>query len=187
MDEFVGAAVGFPVLVLTAAVAAVIGFWVLVLCRAVTPDAFEADGAALGFGDSVAAAASVVIAVGWLLDLAGMVVLGRAGLTGGWSLLLSVLLLPGALALSWLLTKRLFGRRRRPPSGARRNGAGGHRRSLSGARRNGADGNRRSPSDARRPHTAGSTRRTPSDTPSGTRRHTAGSAVHEPDSARTAA
>ncbi|MEU2653809.1 hypothetical protein ABZ615_00630 [Streptomyces sp. NPDC007325] len=174
MDEFVGAAVGFPVLVLTAAVAAVIGFWVLVLCRAVTPDAFEADGAALGLGDSVAAAASVVIAVGWLLDLAGMVVLGRTGLTGAWSLLLSVLLLPGALALSWLLTKRLFGRRRRrPPSGARR--------------RNGADGTRRSPSDARRPHTAGSTRRTPSDTPSGTRRHTAGSAVHGPDSARTAA
>ncbi|MFJ5708375.1 hypothetical protein [Streptomyces sp. NPDC093105] len=124
MDEFVAAAVGFPTLVLSAAVAAVIGFWVLVLCRAVAPNAFEADGAALGFGGSVAVAASVVIAVGWVLDLVGMVLLGRAGLTGAWSLLLSLALLPCALSLSWLLTKRLFDRwRRTRPTGMRRGAA----------------------------------------------------------------
>ncbi|MEV6353061.1 hypothetical protein [Streptomyces hydrogenans] len=125
MGEFVGAAVGFPALVLTTAVTAVIGFWVLVLCRAVTPDAFDADGAALRLGGPVAAVASVVIGVGWVLDLAGTVLLGRVGLTGAWNLLLSVVLLPGALALSWLLATRLFGRRRPPsPSGARRDAAG---------------------------------------------------------------
>ncbi|NML51578.1 hypothetical protein HHL19_16045 [Streptomyces sp. R302] len=123
MDEFVGAAIGFPSLVLTAAVAAVIGFWVLVLCRAVTPDAFDADGATLGFGVPVAVAASVAIATGWVLDLIGMVLLERAGLAGAVSLLLSVALLPVALSLSWLLTKRLFGRRRRMPSAGPRRGA----------------------------------------------------------------
>ncbi|MEV6199064.1 hypothetical protein AB0M64_03725 [Streptomyces sp. NPDC051771] len=125
MGEFIGAAVGFPALLLTAAVAAVVGFWILALCRAVPSDAFEADGAALGFGGSVAAAASVVIVLGWVLDLVATVLLGRAGLTGAWFLLLSVAVLPGALALSWLLANRLFGRRRRSsPSGAHRCAAG---------------------------------------------------------------
>ncbi|MGY3339951.1 hypothetical protein ACVW0K_006050 [Streptomyces filamentosus] len=124
MDEFVAAAVGCPTLVLSTAVAAVIGFWVLVLCRAVAPDAFEADGAALGFGGPVAVAASVVITVAWGLDLVGTVLLGRAGLTGAWFLLLSLALLPCALSLSWLLTKRLFDRwRRTHPMGMRRGSA----------------------------------------------------------------
>ncbi|MEU3605461.1 hypothetical protein AB0E83_08360 [Streptomyces sp. NPDC035033] len=129
MGEFAGAAFGFPGLVLTAAFVAAIGFWVLVLCRVVAPDAFDGDvdSEAWGLaGTSVAPAASVVIAAGWAFHLAGTVLLGRAGLSGAWFLLLSVALLPCALTLSWLLTRRLFGRRRRSaPSGAHRCAAGG--------------------------------------------------------------
>ncbi|WP_282692438.1 hypothetical protein [Streptomyces sp. CC208A] len=123
MGEFVAAAFGFPTMLLTAAFAAVIGFWLLVLCGAVAPDTFDADadGKALGLGDMpLALAASVVIAVGWVLDLGGMVLLGRAGLPGAWCLPLSVALLVGAPALAWRLTKRLAGRwRPASPSGTR--------------------------------------------------------------------
>ncbi|MEU8881785.1 hypothetical protein [Streptomyces hydrogenans] len=128
MGEFAGAAFGFPGLVLTAAFAAVIGFWALVLCRVVAPDAFDGDvdSETLGIdGAPVAAAASVVIGAGWALHLTGTVLLGRAGLPGAWFLLLSMALLPCALALSWLLTRRLFGRRRRvSPSDAHRCASG---------------------------------------------------------------
>ncbi|GGY76238.1 hypothetical protein [Streptomyces omiyaensis] len=116
MSEFIGAAFGFPCLVMTTAFAAVIGFWTLVLCRVTAPDAFDADAdtEALGLGDtSVATAASAVVATGWVLDICGMVLLGRAGLPGVWALPLSVFLLAGALTLSWRLTKWVFGLRRR--------------------------------------------------------------------------
>lgn len=52
--------------------------------------------------------------------LDGMVLLGRAGLSGSWSLLLSVAPLPVVLVLSWLLTRRLFGRRQRTSSSVTR-------------------------------------------------------------------
>ncbi|MFH9955900.1 hypothetical protein ACH4OX_17030 [Streptomyces roseolus] len=119
MGEFAGAAFGFPGLVLTAAFVAVIGFWALVLCRLVAPDAFDGDvdSEALGLADvPVAAAASFAITAGWALHLAGTVLLGRAGLSGAWSLLCSVAMLPCALVLSCLLTRLLFGRRRRMSS-----------------------------------------------------------------------
>ncbi|MEU9858733.1 hypothetical protein [Streptomyces sp. NPDC047974] len=116
MGEFVGAAFGLPGLVLTTALVAAVGFWVLVLCRVVAPDTFDADvdTESLGLGDtSGATAASVVIGVAWVLHLVGVVLLGRTGLSGSWFLLLSVLLLPTALTLSWLLVRHLFGRRQR--------------------------------------------------------------------------
>lgn len=113
MAELFDAAFGFPAMVLSAALAAVVGFWLLVLCRVVAHDAFDADvdAEALGLdGAPVAVAGTVFIAVGWVLDLSGMVLLGKAGLPGPWSLLLSGVLLAAALSVSWRLTRWLTGR-----------------------------------------------------------------------------
>ncbi|MFB9603819.1 hypothetical protein ACFFTQ_12645 [Streptomyces roseofulvus] len=126
MGELMDAAFGFPALVLTAALVAVIGFRVLVLCRAVAPDAFDSDAerGALGLGDlPVATAASVFVVTGWVLDVAGMVLLGRSGLPGAWRLPLSVVLLAGALVLARRLTTCLAGRRRRAASAGAARGA----------------------------------------------------------------
>ncbi|MFE6222544.1 MULTISPECIES: hypothetical protein [unclassified Streptomyces] len=123
MAELFGAAFGFPGLILTSALAVVAGFWLLVLCRMVPLDAFDADvdREALGLGAvPVAVAGSVFVAAGWLLDLAGMLLLGRSGLPAPWSLPLSVALLAGALAASWRLTRWLAGRVRKRPAAARR-------------------------------------------------------------------
>ncbi|GGR18087.1 hypothetical protein [Streptomyces roseolus] len=123
MSELFDAAFGLPAIVLTSALVAVAGFWSLVLCRVVSPDAFDADldMEALGFGDvSVSPAGTVFIAVGWVLDLSGMVLLGRAGLPGLWSLLLSLVLLVAALTVSWRLTRWLAGRVRKRPAATRR-------------------------------------------------------------------
>lgn len=125
MAKILGAAFGLPTIVLTAALIAVVGFWLLVMCRAVAQGVFDADvdAEALGVGGvPVAVAGSVFIAVGWVIDLSGMVLLGRARLAGLWSFLLSVALLAGALALSWRVTRRLVGRMARR-SGAFRRGS----------------------------------------------------------------
>jgi hypothetical protein len=113
MAEFLAAAFGVPTMVLTTALAAVVGFWSLVLCGVVTTGVFDADvdAEALGLGDvPVAAAGSVFIVVGWVLDLSGMLLLGRAGLAGAWSFPLSVVLFASALAFSWQVTRWLTGR-----------------------------------------------------------------------------
>ena len=116
MSVLLDAACGFPTMLLTSAVAVLVGFWSLVLCRVVGRDAFDADldMEALGFGGApVAPAGTLFIAVAWVLDLLGMVLLGRAGLPGLWSLLFSVVLLAAALAVSWRLTRWLAGRVRK--------------------------------------------------------------------------
>ncbi|MFD8012967.1 hypothetical protein [Streptomyces sp. NPDC058955] len=123
MGELMDAAFGFPALVLTAALAAVIGFRVLVLCRVVAADTFDADAerGAPVLGDMpVATAASVFVATGWVLDVGGMVLLGRSGLSGAWRLPLSVAVLAGALLAARRLTTYLAGRRRRASSGPAR-------------------------------------------------------------------
>ncbi|MFJ5833301.1 hypothetical protein [Streptomyces sp. NPDC093089] len=123
MSELFDAAFGFPAMILTAALAAVVGFWLLVLCRVVAHDVFDADVDAEVLGSSgwpVAVAGTVFIAVGWVLDLSGMVLLGSADLPGLLSFLLSVVLLAGALALSWRLTRRLAGRARKRSAVRRR-------------------------------------------------------------------
>ncbi|MFD5322596.1 hypothetical protein [Streptomyces sp. NPDC127092] len=134
MSEFIDAAFGLPAIVLTSALVAVVGFWLLVLCRVIAHDAFDTDvdTEALGFGDApVAPVGTFFLAVAWTLDLSGMVLLGRAGLPGLWSFLLSVVLLAGALAVSWRLTRWLVGRVRKRSSvfpRARRRGAAPGRR-----------------------------------------------------------
>ncbi|MFE0737297.1 hypothetical protein [Streptomyces sp. NPDC058855] len=113
MAEFLAAAFAVPTMVLTAALAAVVGFWLLVLCRAVAADAFDADvsAEALRHGDApVAVAGSVFVAAGWVIDLSGMLLLRRAGLSGMWSFPLSVALLAISLALSWQVTRWLGSR-----------------------------------------------------------------------------
>ncbi|WP_051716564.1 hypothetical protein [Streptomyces sp. NRRL F-5727] len=123
MSEFFDAAFGFPAMVLSAALVTVVGFWALVLCRVVAHDAFDADldMAALGCGGLPAAVAgSAFVTVGWVLDIPATVLLDRADLPGLWFLLLSVVLLAGALTLSWRLTTWLAGR-------VRKRSAAGHR------------------------------------------------------------
>ncbi|MFF5933641.1 hypothetical protein [Streptomyces sp. NPDC012508] len=110
MGELLNAAVGFPTLLLTAALVVVIGFWLLVLCGAAGYDAFDSDvdTDALKLGRlPVAVAASVFVAVGWFLSLFGAVLLEAAALQGALSPLLSLLLLFLAPFVSWRVTGRL--------------------------------------------------------------------------------
>lgn len=130
MDGILDAAFGFPAMLLTAALLTAAGFWLLVLCGAVPMGVFDADvsGAALWpDGLPVAVAGTVFIAAGWVLDVAGCVLLGRLALPALGFFLSSIALFLAASALSWRLTcelaRRAARRGERPRRAAARPGA----------------------------------------------------------------
>ncbi|MGW4163440.1 hypothetical protein [Streptomyces sp. NPDC004788] len=110
MGEFLDAAVGFPAMLFSAALVVVVGFWSLVLCGAAEHDGFDADVDAdvlhLG-GVPVSVAASLFVAVGWILSLSGSVFLNRADPPGLLASVLSVTLLLLALLGAWRVTRLL--------------------------------------------------------------------------------
>ncbi|WP_318209245.1 hypothetical protein [Streptomyces sp. SJL17-1] len=110
MGEFLLAAFGFPTLLFSAALVVAAGFWFLVLCGAAESGGFDSDvdTQALRLGRvPVSVAATVFTAAGWLLALAGSVLLDRADLARSSSSLLSPAVLVLASVASWLLTRCL--------------------------------------------------------------------------------
>ncbi|WKV70521.1 hypothetical protein AW27_002715 [Streptomyces sp. PCS3-D2] len=109
MDEFIGAALGFPTVLLTSALAVVLGFWLLVLCGAADHDAADSGGGVLGLGGvPVTVSASVLIGLAWFTSLAGSVLLARTGWPGGVESFLGAALLFASLLLSWRVTRLLL-------------------------------------------------------------------------------
>ncbi|MCX4515423.1 hypothetical protein OHA27_34925 [Streptomyces sp. NBC_01619] len=110
MAEFLRGAAGFPTVLFTSALLVVIGFWLLVLTGAAAPESFDADvdtdALSLG-GVPVSVAASLLIAFGWFISLAGSVLLNRAELPSVPLHLLRVGVLVASPALSWWVTRAL--------------------------------------------------------------------------------
>lgn len=155
MGEFLNAAVGFPTMLFTAALIVVAGFWLLVLCGVAERDEFDSDVDAEALHLDVvpvSVAASLFVTVGWMLSMAGSLLLDRAGLPGFLSRLLSTALLVVTPLLSWLVTRRLV----RPLSKLFPDEPGPSRQdvvSLSGPPerdRSAATGSRRAPAPVRR-------------------------------------
>ncbi|WP_327255862.1 hypothetical protein [Streptomyces sp. NBC_01244] len=110
MDEFIGAALGFPTVVFTAGLVVVLGFWLLVLCGISEHDGFDAPvgSAAWGIGCvPVAVSASLLIAVAWFLSLSGSVLLARTGWPGALVNALGAALLFASPFASWHATRLL--------------------------------------------------------------------------------
>ncbi|WJV50225.1 hypothetical protein [Streptomyces flavofungini] len=85
MGELIDAAVGFPGVAFTSAMAVVVCFWLLVAVGLGRADTFDEDadlGAAGLGGVPVAVAVSLLVGTGWLVSLAGSVALARTGWTG---------------------------------------------------------------------------------------------------------
>ncbi|MGV9311102.1 hypothetical protein ACWDR0_02765 [Streptomyces sp. NPDC003691] len=101
MDDFLSTVAAFPTLLFTSALTVVLCFWLLVLVGAAGHDGFDGDldTAALGLGGvPVSVSASLFIALGWFLSLAGSVLLTAVP---------GVLVLVAAAAGSWWLTRLL--------------------------------------------------------------------------------
>lgn len=85
MGELVDAAVGFPGVVFSSALAVVVCFWLLVVVGAVRVDSFDedADLRAFGLGGMpVSVAVSLLTAIGWAVSLGGSLAAARTGWTG---------------------------------------------------------------------------------------------------------
>ncbi|MFE3603873.1 hypothetical protein ACFXP3_29465 [Streptomyces sp. NPDC059096] len=116
MNEFYGAALGFPTALFGAALLVVVGFWLLVVAGAAEHDAFSGHlnasaGGGLG-GVPVAVPASVLIATAWFVSLAGSVLVRRSVEPGAARTLWSVAVLAGALLIAWGVTRLLVRRLR---------------------------------------------------------------------------
>ncbi|MFD0418834.1 hypothetical protein [Streptomyces sp. NPDC127108] len=85
MGELIDAAVGFPGVAFTSAMAVVVCFWLLVAVGLGRADSFDEDadlGAAGLGGMPVAVAVSLLVGTGWLVSLAGSVALAQTGWAG---------------------------------------------------------------------------------------------------------
>lgn len=110
--EVIDAAAQFPTVIFTSALVVTLGFWVLVLLGRAGVRDFDADVPALTrvFGAApVAVATSVVTVSGWLVSLAGMLVLERIGVTGFGSAVARVMLLALAALAAWAVAHALAG------------------------------------------------------------------------------
>jgi hypothetical protein len=110
LDEFVTAALSFPAVLFTAALAVVAVFWLLVLIGTAEPGTFDGDmdtGAAGLAGVPVTVSLSLLTALAWFLTLTGSIAAGRTGAAGGLLLGLEVLALAAGSALAWWLTRLL--------------------------------------------------------------------------------
>jgi hypothetical protein len=103
MSDFVDVVLGFPTALFTFLLLVVVGYWVVVLVGMFDSDSLDSDhtaglfaGIGLG-GVPVTVALSLLVAFAWFVSLAG------AALVSG--VLLSVLVLGGALIGGWLLTR----------------------------------------------------------------------------------
>ncbi|QIB47088.1 hypothetical protein [Streptomyces aureoverticillatus] len=85
MGELIDAAVGFPGVVLSSALAVVVCFWLLVAVGVGRVDSFDedADLGAVGLGGvPVSVAVSLLTCTGWAVSLAGTLAVARTGWTG---------------------------------------------------------------------------------------------------------
>lgn len=125
MDEFLGAALGFPAVIFGAALVVVVCFWLLVLAGAAGHDSFDADletgPAGLG-GVPVSVSVSLLVVLSWFGSLLGTVLLHRSETGGTTRAVLAVAVLAGSLLLAWAAVHLLLHRFRRyfpaepPPS-----------------------------------------------------------------------
>ncbi|MFF8500422.1 hypothetical protein ACF07L_07160 [Streptomyces anulatus] len=125
MDEFLGAALGFPAVIFGAALVVVVCFWLLVLAGAAGHDSFDADldtgPAGLG-GVPVSVSVSLLVVLSWFGSLTGTVLLHRSETGGTTRAVLAVAVLAGSLLLAWAAVRLLLHRFRRyfpaepPPS-----------------------------------------------------------------------
>ncbi|MEH0550856.1 hypothetical protein [Streptomyces sp. B21-101] len=109
MGQIVDAAVRFPTVTLTSALAVALGFWLLVLLGRADARAFDADAPSLTRslgGTPVAVAASVVIVSAWLVSLTGTVLMDLARLTGPGGAAARVALLVLFALVAWPVTRR---------------------------------------------------------------------------------
>ncbi|MFD5646473.1 hypothetical protein ACFWIP_32945 [Streptomyces anulatus] len=125
MDEFLGAALGFPAVIFGAALVVVVCFWLLVLAGAAGHDSFDADldtgPAGLG-GVPVSVSVSLLVVLSWFGSLTGTVLLHRSETGSTTRAVLAVAVLAGSLLLAWAAVRLLLHRFRRyfpaepPPS-----------------------------------------------------------------------
>ncbi|GHE63111.1 hypothetical protein [Streptomyces capitiformicae] len=110
--EVIGAAARFPTVIFTSALVVALCFWFPVLLGRVGVRDFDADAPALAraFGGApVAVAASVVTVSGWLVSLAGMLVMEWIGVTGFGAALARVMLLALSTLAAWAVAHALAG------------------------------------------------------------------------------
>ncbi|WP_103530531.1 hypothetical protein [Streptomyces sp. SM11] len=125
MDEFLGAALGFPAVIFGAALVVVVCFWLLVLAGAVGHDSFDGDldtgPAGLG-GVPVSVSISLLVVFSWFGSLTGTVLLRRSETGTATRAVLAIAVLAGSLFLAWAAVRLLVNRFRRyfpaepPPS-----------------------------------------------------------------------
>ncbi|MFE6403537.1 hypothetical protein [Streptomyces alboflavus] len=121
MGELIDAAVGFPGVAFTSAMAVVVCFWLLVAVGLGRADSFDEDadlGAAGLGGVPVAVAVSLLVGTGWLVTLAGSVALERTGWTGLAHAAGDLGLLAVAALVAYGATRALVRAPARDPSGA---------------------------------------------------------------------
>ncbi|MEI5102389.1 hypothetical protein RB200_32680 [Streptomyces sp. PmtG] len=110
MGELFGAAVGFPGVVFSSALAVVVCFWLLVVlgltCADVFDDDADLDGVGLG-GVPVSLAVSLFVGGGWAASVAGSAAMAHAGLTGLAHAAVDLGLLLTSALLAWALTRTL--------------------------------------------------------------------------------
>ncbi|MDQ0831404.1 hypothetical protein QF032_003248 [Streptomyces achromogenes] len=109
MGQIVDAAVRFPTVTLTSALAVALGFWLLVLSGRADVRAFDADAPSLTRslgGTPVAVAASVVIVSAWLVSITGTLLMDLARLTGPGGAAARVALLVLSALVAWPVTRR---------------------------------------------------------------------------------
>ncbi|MFE6775681.1 hypothetical protein [Streptomyces sp. NPDC057702] len=110
MADFLDVAAGFPTVLFSAALLVVVGFWLLVAFGAAGHGTFDTDvnSDALHLGGvPVAVSASLFIAFGWFLSLAGSRLLGEADLTGSPRLSLEFAVLGGSVLGAWWVARLL--------------------------------------------------------------------------------
>ncbi|MFF7984046.1 hypothetical protein ACFZDK_33865 [Streptomyces sp. NPDC007901] len=101
MSEIADIAVGFPVIVFTTVLVVVLGLWLLVLLGTAGRDS-SYDAVNL----PVAAAASAVVALSWLLSTAGSLALRRIELAGPWYALATLAVLGASPTLAYMAIRR---------------------------------------------------------------------------------
>ncbi|MFM9373040.1 hypothetical protein [Streptomyces sp. Da 82-17] len=110
MGELLGAATGFPGVVLSSALLVVVAFWVLVLFGGFDADGFDGDVdlGAWGLGGvPVAVAASLMVVAGWCACVTGSVLVARAGLGGLAQVALDAGVFAASLAVGWCVARIL--------------------------------------------------------------------------------
>ncbi|MFF0041665.1 hypothetical protein [Streptomyces mirabilis] len=113
MSEIADAAVGFPTVAFTAVLVVLAGFWMLTLLGRAEQDHSRAAADAVGPGVKVipvAAAATLVIVLAWIVCLTGSVLLRRFEASGLTYALLAVLVFVASPALAYAAARVLMPR-----------------------------------------------------------------------------